>query len=184
MKMDSEKKIVIMCFIFLVIVTAVFVSVNADAKTKATLNDVVEWLVEKHDVPARNDLKYANKIVNQFKESSETFDLPVELLLVIGYKESKFKMNDVGPYGEVGIMQVCPMGIRSCKEYCGEMKTIKEQIDCGSCWLDKGRKWCGDIKKGLSAYMTGKCKLSRRATWKYNKRIELWNKIKEKVGKK
>jgi len=113
--------------------------------------------VYQHKVIA-DDVAYRYRLANAFIRAGAEFDIDPWLLVGIGYRESIFDMTQIGDGGRAhGIMQVHPQGRKACAEYCGEMNTPWEQISCGACWLDKGRKWCGDLDGGLFGYISGRC---------------------------
>ena len=99
--------------------------------------------------------EYVLELAHAFKNASIKYNIDVNLLIAIGYRESIFKMSEKGDNNKsLGIMQVGKQGRKACK--C-DMSSVDGQIDCGACWLDKGRSWCGDIRGGVSAYACGKC---------------------------
>ena len=151
------------------------------------INDVeaiekgITWLArnEPH-CKVNKDKNYMKKIALQTLESSEAFNLPPLLVASMQWKESRFYTNRKGTRGELGLMQVGKEGRTKCKEYCGEMETIKEQLDCGACWFGMGIEWCGSLEGGLSAYICGKCKpLYYKSKQSFNSRMKLWSKLKE-----
>ena len=121
-----------------------------------------------------------DEYIDSFFEAQNTFDIPALLMVSMGYRESKYKINDIGKRGEIGVMQVCKMGIKKCKEYCGEMETANEQIMCGGCWFKHGIDWCGSLEGGLNAYLSGKCKPKYVKTFRVrNIRYRIWIKLHE-----
>lgn len=122
------------------------------------------------------NLEYRLELSKAFKKASLHFDLPIGLLIAMGYRESIFRPNLKGPNGELGLMQVSKYGRRKCKEYCAEIDTIDGGIMCGACWLDKGRAWCKeDLIKGLYAYAAGKCESNTPRTIRVvTKRLKIW----------
>lgn len=122
------------------------------------------------------DLDYRLKLADAFRNASIHFNIPIGILITIGYRESIFRPDVTGPGGELGIMQVGKRGRRKCKEYCGEVNTISGGIFCGACWFDMGRQQCkGDLTKAVCAYASGKCKSKSERTKRIvNKRLKLW----------
>jgi hypothetical protein len=125
---------------------------------------------------AYKDLQYRLELSEAFKKASLHFDLPIGILITIGYRESVFRPHLKGSRGELGIMQVGKQGQHKCKKYCSEVDTVDGGIMCGACWLDMGRKWCkGDLIKGIRAYISGKCVSNAPLTKRVlNQRLEIW----------
>ncbi|MDD5542850.1 MAG: hypothetical protein PHX83_06715 [Acidobacteriia bacterium] len=159
-----------------------------DPSVAPKIEEAMIWLVtkrganEKH--PILSDPVYRANIRVAAVESGEKYDVPADLLLAMAYRETVYKMDTVGKRGELGLMQVGSLGRRHCAKACGAMVTASEQMDCGACWFDHGRKWCGgDIRLGLNVYASGPpCKASAPATiratfWRYR----VWRKIHEMV---
>lgn len=138
-----------------------------------------------HGSRAYEDAHYRQRLSYAFLKTSREFDIPVWLLVGIGYRESVFRMDEVGDAGgSLGMMQVCEQGRRACREYCGELETLEEHALCGACWLDKGRQWCGDLEGGLSAYINGNCELETvKAKRAYKIRMKLVSLLEERFGK-
>lgn len=122
------------------------------------------------------DLEYRLKLADAFKKASEHFDLPIGILITIGYRESIFRPGLVGPNGELGLMQVGKFGRKKCKEYCTEINSIEGGIFCGACWFNMGKQQCkGDLTKAVYAYASGKCtSKSERTKRVVDKRLKLW----------
>ena len=132
--------------------------------------------------PAKTNYTYRYELAEQFLEGARHFDLPWELGVTIGYNESVYRLDENGTRGEIGIMQVGPLGKRYCKDYCGKMETPKEQIYCGYCWFKYGHDFCKDenLEKGLTAYASGDCVSSHpRVIRAVKKRQRHINEIKE-----
>ena len=106
----------------------------------------------------KNDV-YRTKLVAAFEKASAEFNLPVSLLMAIGYRETVFRADEVGPGGELGIMQVMPWVTKRKKgrKYCTNVLTIEGGIMCGSWWLARARDRCGSLELGVNAYVSGKC---------------------------
>jgi hypothetical protein len=167
--------------VFLWGIAAMAEAINVYINDLEAIENGILWLARNEpNCRVKKDKNYRKKIALQTLESSEAFNLPPLLITSMQWKESRFYTNREGKLGELGLMQVGEEGRRKCEEHCGEMKTIKEQLDCGCCWLDKGVDWCGSLEGGLSAYICGKCKpryyLSQQS---FNSRIRLWEKLKE-----
>ncbi len=106
-----------------------------------------------------------------FIDAAIRYDLPPRLLVAIGFYESNFRVGIKGDQGRSwGLMQVGKLGRRKCK--C-DMTTARGEIFCGACWLDKGRSWCGNLEKGLTAYACGKCVGNLKTKRKVLKRFKL-----------
>lgn len=158
--------------------------------------DTIHWLVTPPDrfhedrkrpyfgTRAYKDPLYRMELSRGFVKASKHFNLPLPLLVAIGYRESVFRLNLKGPKTELGMMQVCKYGRRKCKEYCSKPGTVEGEIACGACWLDMIRKTCGgDLLKGLAAYISGKCNpTAKRSIRALNIRLKLWAKLKEMIG--
>ena len=125
---------------------------------------------------AFKDPRYRLELSEAFEKASLHFDLPIGILITIGYRESVFRPHLKGSRGELGIMQVGKQGQRKCKEYCSEVDTVDGGIMCGACWLNVGRTWCkGDLIKGIRAYLSGKCVSNAPLTKRVlNQRLEIW----------
>lgn len=125
---------------------------------------------------AFKDKSYRLELFEAFKKASSHFDLPIGILITIGYRESVFRPHLIGSNNELGIMQVGEYGRRKCKEYCSEVDTVEGGIMCGACWLDMGRQTCkGDLIKGIRAYISGKCKSNAALTKRVLKqRLQIW----------
>jgi len=119
------------------------------------------------------------KLEKAFHNASQKYNIPVKLLITIGFYESSFKPGAVGDGGNsLGIMQVGKQGRRACK--CSIHDGIQGEINCGACWLDKGRSWCGDLDGGLKAYINGSCTLkSYTAKQAYKRRLKTWGLLKK-----
>lgn len=145
-------KYVLAILIFLLGTAALAENSNNYIDSIEAIETGILWAVEK--VPTKlckvkKDKTYLRKIAIQIKESSAHFNQPPLLITGMMYRESVFRTTEIGPGGELGLLQVGPMGIRKCKAYCGKMETIKEQVDCGTCWLDMGVKWCKSLEGGF-----------------------------------
>jgi len=122
-----------------------------------------------------------------FTAAQEAYELPALFLVSIGWHESRYKTEDVGTLGEVGIMQVGPMGRTDerCRDACGEMVALEDQIMCGACWLRVNVQWCKDHNRGFNGYATGKCDpKSEKAKSKIRRRYNLWKKTHDHVRSK
>lgn len=133
-----------------------------DPSLASKIEDAFVWLVEKKganlDHPVLADPAHRAAIREAGFVAGARYDLPPDLLWSIAYRESTFKLDEVGKRGEQGLMQVGERGRRYCSAACGTMTTAAEQIACGACWLDAGRQWCGgSLLRGLYAYAGGKC---------------------------
>lgn len=148
------------------------------------IKDAILWLVEKEPAnnPVKADPNYLNECAQALDKGAAEYDLPVLLLAGMAYRESVYRPNEVGPAGELGIMQVGRMGRRKCRKVCGEMKTASEHINCGACWLRKGVDWCHTLERGVTAYAGGVCKPKPKRVIKAKRikrvvriRFNLWN---------
>ncbi len=128
------------------------------------------------DTRAFQDSEYRIELAEAFIGAAEKFNFSTWLLVGMGYRESIFRMDEIGDGGKAhGIMQVHGQGHRACALYCKDMSTAREQIECGACWLDKGRQWCGDLDGGLFAYICGGCSTivhDRRRAFRIRKKLE------------
>lgn len=158
MQNSKKSKIGIIASILLLI------CLSATAGQKLTPEIVarcIYWCVENVTIanPAKDDPDYRLQISKEFIEASEYFDVPVLAMVGMGYRESVFKPDEVGPGGELGVMQVGSLGRSYCFEYCGTMETTRQQIFCGGCWFKYGLGRCkGIIEDGFTVYVRGKCK--------------------------
>jgi hypothetical protein len=102
------------------------------------------------------------KFSESYQKYANKYRVPDRLLVSITFHESNFLQGVKGDHGRSwGLMQVGPYGRKKCK--CENMKTYDDEIKCGACWLRAGVDWCGDLNKGLTAYVCGHCttKLNR-----------------------
>lgn len=158
-----------------------------------SIEDNIMWLVSKptnswekrykphYGTAAAHDQSYRRDLATAFINAAETFDVPVNLLVAIGYRETVFRLKNRGDHGfSRGIMQVGHHGRVKCKQHCKNVETdVQSSINCGACWLSKGRDWCGTIEQGLVAYCTGSCKTTnKRALATVQSRVKLWEKMK------
>ena len=140
------------------------------------------------------DDAYREEVVMAIHGSGVEFELPQFLLAGMSYRESTFRTDIKGPASEpeLGLMQVgvyCRR-IARCSPYCGNLETVEQQIDCGSCCLRWGVDRCGSLKGGLISYVSkgGKCRLEDtnkpRKVWNaVKRRYRLWSKMREIVGR-
>jgi hypothetical protein len=164
------------------------------AEEDQALADGIKWLVSQpkgrvelylkphFGTRALTDPKYRMELAIAFREAGELFGIPKELLAAMAYRETVFRPGEVGRAGELGLLQVGKLGRRSkaCRDYCGEVTTIKGGALCGACWLADGRRMCGSLERGLNAYVSGRCKPSVRAGRVAQIRIKLWRKLEER----
>jgi len=167
----------------------------SQASRVEAMSGAIHWLVtppsrfdEKrarvyHGTRAYADAEYRAELSAAFIATGNHFNLPKYLLVTIGYRESIFRPEQVGDYGNsLGIMQVGKYGRARCKKYCKDVDTVDGGIMCGGCWLDKGRSWCGDLMGGLNAYCHGKCSTTKtRGLRAVNIRLRLWAILKEGI---
>lgn len=122
--------------------------------------------------PAKS-LDYRTQLAKAYKTSAKDYEVPISLLVTIGYRESVFKTDEKGTRGELGIMQVGSYGRYRCK--CLNMSSIPTQIACGACWLRMNKDWCGSWEKAVCAYISGKCTAkSPKLKNKLRRRLQLW----------
>ena len=95
------------------------------------------------------------------------------LLISTIYRESSFKMNAVGKLGEKGLGQVHGIAKMKC-----DLKTQYGQIDCAASWLSKMINKCGSVNRGVSAYLSGKCKPSGKVLSAIRRRVRLAKRLK------
>lgn len=170
--------------LFVMIAAFLFVSFRAQASESPTVADidkVIEMSLRgEYAAPASTDVGFRREIATALVNSSEKYNVPVLLLTAIAYRESRFRTkNQVGDGGlSLGMMQVGRQGRQRCSEACGSLQDAQEHTDCGACWLDQGRRWCGSLEGALSAYVCGKCKpIKPRAQWAVQNRLKLVNKF-------
>lgn len=163
------------------------------ACSKAFAGDVadgIRWTVQETDnlrvygggdtTRAHNDPEYRTELEAAFLSASDQYNIPVFLLVAMAYYETIYR-NQVGDDGRShGIMQVGKMGRSRCK--C-DMGTVHGQINCGACWLDMGRKWCGNLDGGLYAYINGSCNAKNgRANRAFKVRNKMWAELEDRYG--
>jgi hypothetical protein len=177
------KKLYINMVMLLLLLNVLLVPQNIHAGDKIT--DAIKYTVTPNKqtnlfpysgTRAFKDESYRLELAEAFKKAASYFDLPIGILIAIGYRESIFRPGLTGPNDEKGIMQVGKYGRKKCKEYCFEIDTINGGIMCGACWLDMGRQWCkGDLIKGLRAYLSGKCESTAVLTSRVlRQRLKIW----------
>lgn len=122
-----------------------------------TTVEKIEWLTNYKTSPVKKYTRHveeADEYASALDKAADKYKIDVDYLIVIAWSESVFR-NLIGDNGRShGEMQVGKQGRRACK--C-DMSIIESRIDCGACWLDMGRKWCGSLDKGLQAYVGGSC---------------------------
>lgn len=160
---------------------------STDAQRDADLADQIRWLVSKPvsrikphwGTRAMTDADYRLKLARALRVAAERFQLPMLLLSTIAYRETVFRPLEVGDIGRsIGIMQVGIQGRYKCREHCKQIKTVDGGTMCGACWLDKGRQWCGSLRGGLMAYVSGACTAKSVAAQRtYNARVLLWDQL-------
>lgn len=175
MKNDDRQMIVVALF-FMIVIMLVFVAQRCVANkpiekgvTRITRAEAIRHLVApkvkyRYRLPyyskrikAYRDELYRKKLVAAFEAAAAEFGLPVNLLLAIGYRETVMRTDQIGPKGELGIMQVMPFVVKRGKKYCSKVNTIAGGIMCGSWWLARGRDHCGDLEGAIGAYVSGRC---------------------------
>jgi len=174
----TEKKQSTLLLILLCFLTTVFllnVVVHADTDTLALK---IKQLTKIGNLSS-SEIEYneATQLSEAFKKAGGLYNIEPELLAVMAYFETVYRTNLKGDSGKShGILQVGKQGRRACE--CN-MDTLQGQVDCGACWLDTGRTWCGSLEGGLCAYINGDCKCttlkSKRA---YQRRIKLLERFK------
>lgn len=92
--------------------------------------------------------------------------VPPSLLLAVMRRESSWREGQVGPGGEVGLMQVHPTTVRHFR--CRDMDTPRGQVDCGARVLRDAADRCGSWRQALHVYASRArtCRpASRRIEW-------------------
>lgn len=180
MKTKNDKQIFFLMLSLLAITLFLVVNLHAAEKQNLEVNKIKFLIMDSEASIYKIDHsdEYIYELSEAFRSTSSKYNIDVNLLISIGYRESVFRMGEIGDRGKsLGIMQVGKQGRRACA--C-DMTTVYGQIECGACWLDKGREWCGSIEGGLTAYACGKCEpvngLTRRAV---NIRFRLVEMLKE-----
>lgn len=126
---------------------------------------------------------YRAELVAAFRLAADTFDLPVNLLIALGYRETVLRTNLVGPGGERGILQVMPKAIKKCKIYCGDVDSPSGGALCGACVFARGVKHCDDIPGAISLYVSGRCvPMAKRTKYAVRNRLWLWGYLNELTG--
>lgn len=164
MKNSIKNLIAALIFFGLFLATVEYLSAG-EVETVENVTNAIDYLITDNDTGAyviEFSTEYKTELAQAFLGASSAYKIDVYLLVAIGYRESVFRMTQVGDNGRsLGIMQTGTMARRSCE--CS-MDTVQGQIDCGACWLDKGRKWCGTIESGLTAYASGVCEAPNMRT--------------------
>jgi hypothetical protein len=124
--------------------------------------------------PLRQNTPSLLLMQKSIETSANVHRLPVALLLAVVYRESSFLSTARGESrGEIGLTQVHGVAARHC-----DLSTVPGQLDCGASWLRYCISTCGNIRRGLTAYATGKCRTtSTKVTKKIESRIRLWKRI-------
>jgi hypothetical protein len=192
----EDKQMILIAACCIIIILVMFVGRQCQAAepvekgiSRITRAEAIRHLVEpkvkyKYRLPyyskrikAYKDEVYRTELVIAFERAAETFDLPVNLLIAIGYRETVFRENEVGPSGELGIMQVMPWVTkrRRGREHCSNVQTTEGGIMCGSWWLARARDRCGSVEAAVNAYVSGKCHPTHpRAREAASNRLWLW----------
>lgn len=192
----TRTKIVVGCLLILSVLMACEYALSNGKSDVEKVSAGILWLVTPNEarIPGRvasytgtraySDPSYRVELAKAFLDAAERYDVSPWLLVGMSYRETVFRMNGIGDGGKsVGLMQVGKMGRRACRDVCGGMETAHEQIMCGACWLDKGRQWCGSLDGGLSAYISGECKLRTvRAKRAFQNRKNLETVLGERFG--
>ena len=153
--------------------------------TRYTLDEVrtgITWLVKDDNIRANRDADYRESLALAFFENGNRFGVPQMLLVGMGYRENKFRMNRKGDNGTAwGIMQVRGQGRRRCRPKCNKfsMNNPFVQVCYGACWYDEIRTSCGcKSHQGLIGYVGGQCKRDApRTRFAVSTRYKLWNRL-------
>lgn len=131
---------------------------------------------------ASKDKEYRIELATAFIEAGKKYNISAGILTSIAYWESVYKQRAEGDGGRsLGMMQTGRQARNACR--CN-MNTIAGQVDCGACWLDRGRSWCGSLKGGLSAYACGRCRFANVKTkYAVKVRVRLAKIMREKFWK-
>ena len=110
-------------------------------------------------IKAYKDEVYRTKLVAAFEAAAAEFNLPVNLLIAIAYRETVLQTDQTGPAGALGLMQVMPFVTKRKKgrPYCRNVHTIEGGIMCGTWWLSRAHNRCGSVERAVNAYVSGKC---------------------------
>ena len=165
--------------LLLIVLIALICLVASNVKAQST-EEKIEWLTSYKTSPKKayvRDVMNVDELADAINKAAEKYNIDVDYLLVIAWSESVFR-NLIGDNGRShGEMQVGKMGRRKCK--CN-MDTLYGRIDCGACWLNMGRKWCGSLDGGLQAYVSGSCVAkTTRAAWALQNKKTYVRKLKE-----
>lgn len=110
------------------------------------------------DYRVHDDEGYRLELARAFLGAGAEFGFDPWLLVGMAYRESIFRMEEIGDGGKArGMMQVHGQGRKACASHCGDLGTVRQHVDCGACWLDRGRRWCGDLDGALYGYISGRC---------------------------
>lgn len=104
--------------------------------------------------------------VEVFVEVGRDRRVPPSLMLAVSRREASWREGQVGPGGEVGLMQVHPTTVRTLK--CRALETARGQIDCGARVLRRAADRCGSWRQALHVYASRSqsCRpASRRIEW-------------------
>jgi hypothetical protein len=113
----------------------------------------------------------------QFVQHGEQYSVDPVVLAVWSFYESSWDDRKVGNLGEVGLFQVHGVS----RKICEAAKLDPIGIECGALLIDADTRFCGDLKRGLYRYASGKCKgtpAARRAVAFRLGEVKRWKKKK------
>ena len=145
---------------------------------------MIAHLVESVPRHPMNRADWGAKMSEQIVIGATKFDIPVELVTAISFRESSLRWDVIGPGGEIGIMQVHPFTIR---KFGCDMSTVAGQVDCGCKVLAWHHDRCGsDWEAALAAYGSKRAQCNPKPGSKLrrmvNDRFCLAAKLREVVG--
>jgi hypothetical protein len=135
--------------------------------------------------PTLKQQKLIDEIAYAAEHAARKNDLPVSLVLVTAWRESRFlksvsTLERLGLRGERGLMQVHGTAAYGCN-----LKSVSGQVLCGARWLRRSLDACdGDLFGGITMYRSGACKTKKSTRlWRGVKgRIDLMVRLEKNSG--
>jgi len=162
------------------IITLFALLLRSPAHTTETALEATDAAVIHLLAPAPNRLlsrseKARGRLVRNIVSAAEEYDVPHGVVTMTAFKEGSFRTNAVGKIGEVTTMQVHGDWLEVCKRKRMKLRTQAGQLRCGTYWLSKTYKKCGNWNGAITKYMSGRCvSKSQRTKKKVKERLALW----------
>jgi len=135
------------------------------------------WL--KHPLLKRP--KDMRRISRAIYEAAKLKDVPIPVLITIGFREGSFRPGSKGGIGELSMFQMTKGTAREAKklEPLCDLSTIEGAAICSATWLGHWKERCGDWHGSFSVYATGKtCKpVNDRVEWLAGDRVGITKKL-------